>query len=91
VRIDPDECRDPDILAAEVRRLRAVIAAGETTIADEDRTPQTHATPGEGSVPPTLTDEEREAIEQMLDEVSGKAFAASWVPATLRSLLERLK
>jgi hypothetical protein len=51
VRIDPDECRDPDILAAEVRRLRAVIAAGETTIADEDRTPQTHATPGEGSVP----------------------------------------
>lgn len=40
---------------------------------------------------PTLTDEEREAIEQMLDEVAGKAPAASWVPATLRSLLERLK
>jgi hypothetical protein len=40
---------------------------------------------------PTLTDEEREAIEQMLDEASGKACAESWVPATLRSLLERLK
>ena len=51
MRIDPDECRDPDILAAEVRRLRAVIAAGETTFNDEDRTPQAHATPGEGSVP----------------------------------------
>jgi hypothetical protein len=150
VRINPDECRDPDLLAAEVRRLRAVIAAGETTFNDEDRTPQAHATPGEGSVrgegavgkrlvthvslsqsllndneklraeidqlreairrladqdatlsvqggnvivtlDATLTDEEREAIEQMLDEVSGKACAASWVPATLRSLLERLK
>jgi hypothetical protein len=37
-----------------------------------------------------LTDAEREAIEQMLDEVSGRACAESWVPATLRSLLERL-
>jgi hypothetical protein len=27
MRIDPDTCRDPDLLAAEVRRLRAVIAA----------------------------------------------------------------
>ena len=31
--------------------MRAVIAAGETTFNDEDRTPQAHATPGEGSVP----------------------------------------
>jgi hypothetical protein len=30
MRID-DECRDPDLLAAEVRRLRTVIAAGEPT------------------------------------------------------------
>jgi len=28
MRPDPDVCRDPDLLAAEVRRLRAVIAAG---------------------------------------------------------------
>ena len=37
MRIDPDERRDPDLLAAEVRRLRAVIAAGEPTLADEER------------------------------------------------------
>jgi hypothetical protein len=37
MRIDPDECRDPDLLAAEVRRLRAVIAAGEPTLTDEER------------------------------------------------------
>ncbi len=29
MRIDPDDCRDPELLAAEVRRLRTVIAAGE--------------------------------------------------------------
>jgi hypothetical protein len=27
MRIDPDTCRDPDLLAAEVRRLQAVIDA----------------------------------------------------------------
>jgi hypothetical protein len=56
VRIDPDECRDPDLLAAEVRRLRAIIAAGETTFNDEDRTPQAHATPSEDSVQEEFTD-----------------------------------
>ena len=30
MRIDPDTCRDPDLLASEVRRLEAVIAAGES-------------------------------------------------------------
>ena len=30
MRIDPDTCRDPDLLAKEVRRLNAVIAAGES-------------------------------------------------------------
>jgi hypothetical protein len=37
VRIDPDTCRDADLLAAEVRRLRAVIAASEPTLTDEER------------------------------------------------------
>ncbi|NBW15413.1 MAG: hypothetical protein EBR82_46200 [Caulobacteraceae bacterium] len=37
MRIDPDECRNPDLLAAEVRRLQAVIAAGEPTLTDEER------------------------------------------------------
>ena len=37
MRIDPDACRDPDLLAAEVRRLRAVIAAGEPVLTDDER------------------------------------------------------
>jgi len=36
MRIDPDACRDPDILAAEVRRLQAVIAARDT-LTDAER------------------------------------------------------
>jgi hypothetical protein len=36
MRVDPDTCTDPDILAAEVRRLQAVIAASET-LTDEER------------------------------------------------------
>ena len=37
MRIDPDTCRDADLLAVEVRRLRAVIAAGEPTLTDAER------------------------------------------------------
>jgi len=37
MRIDPDTCRDPDLLAAEVRRLEGVIAAREPTLTDEER------------------------------------------------------
>jgi hypothetical protein len=36
MRIDPEICRDPDLLAAEVRRLQGVIAAGKATLTDED-------------------------------------------------------
>jgi hypothetical protein len=36
MRID-EECRDPELLVAEVRRLRTVIAAGETTLTDAER------------------------------------------------------
>ena len=32
-----DECRDPELLAAEVRRLRTVIAAGEPTLTETER------------------------------------------------------
>jgi len=38
-----------------------------------------------------LTESEREAVEQVLDELSGRAPAAAWVPDILRNLLERLK
>ena len=37
MRIDPETCRDPDLLAAEVRRLQGVIAAGKPTLTDEER------------------------------------------------------
>jgi hypothetical protein len=37
MRPDPDTCRDPDLLAAEVRRLRGVIAAGEPALTDAER------------------------------------------------------
>jgi len=33
MRVDPDTCRDPDLLAAEVRRLRAVIDSGSPVVA----------------------------------------------------------
>jgi hypothetical protein len=36
MRIDPDACTDPVLLAAEVRRLQAVIAASET-LTDAER------------------------------------------------------
>jgi hypothetical protein len=37
MRVDPDTCRDPDLLAAEVRRLRAVIASAPLALTDAER------------------------------------------------------
>jgi hypothetical protein len=37
VRLDLNTCRDPDLLAAEVRRLEGVIAAGQPAMTDEER------------------------------------------------------
>ena len=37
MRIDVDTCRDPDLLAGEVRRLQAVIAAGEPALTEQER------------------------------------------------------
>lgn len=34
MRIDPETCRDPELLASEVRRLQAVIAANALTAAE---------------------------------------------------------
>ena len=59
MRIDPDACTDPVLLAAEVRRLQAVIASGDCPEADkaaeQDNTPPVDPTPGECSVPPEWT------------------------------------
>lgn len=37
MRIDPDTCRDADLLAAEVRRLRNVLAADDPWLTDAER------------------------------------------------------
>ena len=37
MRINVETCRDPDLLAAEVRRLQGVIAAGVPALTDEER------------------------------------------------------
>jgi hypothetical protein len=61
MRIDPDHCTDPVLLAAEVRRLRAVIASGdcpeEDNAADRDNAPPEDATPDECTVSPEWTDD----------------------------------
>jgi hypothetical protein len=41
--------------------------------------------------PFTLTDEEREAVEQAIDASDGMAPAEPWAIVTLRGLLERTK
>jgi hypothetical protein len=37
MRPDLDTCRDPELLASEVRRLQSVIAAGVPTLTDAER------------------------------------------------------
>ena len=73
MRIDPDNCRDPDLLAAEVRRLRAVIAS-EQTLTDLERASIVRA---------IETLEGVEYIEAFAAENDATAAA------TLRGLLER--
>jgi hypothetical protein len=53
MRIDPDTCRDPVLLAAEVRRLQAVIDSRDTP--EAVATPEPVATPDECSVPAEWT------------------------------------
>ena len=43
MRIDLSTCRDPDLLAAEVRRLRGAIAARQPALTDEERESLTRA------------------------------------------------
>jgi hypothetical protein len=67
MRIDPDTCRDPDLLAAEVRRLQGVIAAAS----------------------PTLTDEERDAVEVAVAYLDRRGARNTAVQQTLCGLLRR--
>jgi hypothetical protein len=93
MRIDPETCRDPDLLASEVRRLQAVITAGESA-----RLSQKCDCPAQDNAADQdiLTDAERAAIERDLSwlqwcednrqigDVGRKDIA------TLRGLLQRL-
>lgn len=84
MRLDPD-CRDPDLLAAEVRRLRAAI----TALADQDAT----LSVCEGTVivtmDATLTVEERAAITDAADRYAEMTPESADTAAVLRGLLER--
>ena len=85
MRIDPDACTDPVLLAAEVRRLQAVIAA----LADQDATLSVQGGNVTVTMDATLTDAELEAVEGAIE---GEYRPGSWQwAATLRGLLERLK
>ncbi len=63
MRIDIDTCRDPDLLVAEVRRLRAVIAA----LADQDATLSVCDGAVTVTMDATLTDAERAALDILAD------------------------
>jgi hypothetical protein len=106
MRIDPD-CRDPDLLAAEVRRLRAVIDAGDCpdpdNAAKHDGSPEPTAQmpitvhagcrsrESDAGTGDTLTDAEREAVEWCVEMAVVHATECDEEIATLRGLLERLK
>ena len=92
MRINLATCRDPDLLAAEVRRLRAAIAA----LAEKDAT---LSVPGGNvivTMDATLTVEEREAISRELSwlqwcvDNNQIGDVGRMDIATLRGLLERL-
>ena len=75
MRVDLDNCRDPDLLAGEARRLRAVIAS-EQTLTDAEREAL------DVSVP---------AILLAADELGLSQADCDRLIATLRGLLERNK
>ena len=83
MRIDLSTCRDPELLKAEVRRLRAAISA----LAGQDATLSICDGNVTVTMDATLTDAERKAIERAADLIDAKTCGDS---ATLRSLLERL-
>ena len=81
MRIDLTTCRDPDLLAAEVRRLRGAIAA----LADQDATLSVCDGAVTVTMDATLTVEERAAVAYYLG--TGGPLD---VYATLVALLERM-
>lgn len=86
MRIDLTTCRDPDLLAAEVRRLRSAIAA----LADQDATLSVQGGTVIVTMDATLTVEERAAIADAADRYAEMTPESAETAATLRGLLERL-
>jgi hypothetical protein len=102
MRVDPDTCRDPDLLADEVRRLRSIIDTAMRSMphvgpapVEGPRTASVTEVVGAG---PTLTHAEREAIERAIAELD--EIMQEFIPtpvemrlqrhvSTLRGLLER--
>ena len=85
MRIDTT-CRDPDLLAAEVRRLRAAIAA----LADQDATLAVQGGTVIVTMDATLTVDERMAIEFAIAYLNPVGNYDNQSFNTLRSLLERM-
>ena len=87
-----------DEAAAEIGRLRAIMASQTDSPQAVERTPEPPSTPGEGTrqVACTLTDAEREAIQWAVATLDAEAalgdgeFEARQA-ATLRGLLERTR
>jgi hypothetical protein len=81
-------CRDPDFLAAEVRRLNAVIAAGESArLSQKCDCPA----PDNAAEQDILTDAEREAIAWCVGMAETTATECDEELAALRGLLDRTK
>jgi hypothetical protein len=86
MRPDVNTCRDPDLLAAEVRRLNAVIAAGEMErLSQKCDCPD----PDNAAEPDILTDAERAAVEWCVGMAETTATDCDEELAALRGLLER--
>ena len=91
MRPDPDACRDPDLLAAEVRRLRAVIDSGKPVLTDAEREAIAWAARQASVERDTAAD----AASRGYKPDGGGGDPAEWAKAhgeraaTLRALLER--
>jgi len=62
MRIDPDICTDPALLAAEVRRLQAAVQCLLGEVRDTAPISGAGKSAPAANTPPTLTDEEQLAI-----------------------------
>lgn len=93
MRPDPDTCREPELLAAEVRRLHAVNDRLRAEIERLRSRPCPYVTGRTTQyctlTPFTLTDAEREALADAADRYAAITPESAETAATLRGLLDR--